>query len=121
MQHRAPTFPLLFSFQEALQLFEEMGEAGVDAGLMTHNTVIAACVRAQNPEKAMEVFATIREKGLKPDQVGNLAPLECAKVYGLRICWCHAHWLILLWHFVSVCVRVEMWLPCAMGFVNRYI
>lgn len=52
-----------------------MHETGVEAGLMTHNTVIAACVRAQNPDKAMEVFAMIRERGLKPDQVGNQTPL----------------------------------------------
>lgn len=60
---------LTFSFQEALELFEEMHEAGVEAGLMTYNTVIAACVRAENSPKAIEIFELMGEKGIQRDQV----------------------------------------------------
>lgn len=51
-----------------MELFEEMHDAGVEAGLMTYNTVIAACVRAENAPKAMSIFDIMGEKGMKRDQ-----------------------------------------------------
>lgn len=55
--------------QEATQIFEEMHEAGVVPSLMTYNTLIAGCVRAEAPNEALSVFNLMKEKHIKRDQV----------------------------------------------------
>lgn len=46
-----------------------MNEAGVAPSLMTYNTLIAGCVRAQAPSEALSVFYLMKERGIKRDQV----------------------------------------------------
>lgn len=64
---------LLFSFsmgQEALVLFDEMGRKRLKRDLVTFNTMISSCVRANKPEKALEVFGRMADEGIGRDQVG---------------------------------------------------
>lgn len=46
-----------------------MHEAGVLPGLMTYNTLIAGCVRAEHPDEALSVFKLMQERNIKRDQV----------------------------------------------------
>ncbi|CAN0584334.1 unnamed protein product, partial [Ectocarpus sp. 12 AP-2014] len=48
---------------EAARIFEEMNEAGVAPSLMTYNTLISGCVRAQAPSEALSVFYLMKERG----------------------------------------------------------
>lgn len=48
-----------------------MPEAGVEQNMMTYNTVIAACVRAEHPAEALEVFRQMKEKQVNQDQVSH--------------------------------------------------
>lgn len=58
--------------QEATKIFEEMHDAGVVPSLMTYNTLMAGCVRAEAPNEAMAVFNLMKEKCIKRDQVGDV-------------------------------------------------
>lgn len=57
--------------QEAIQIFEEMHEVGVSPGLMTYNTLIAGCVRAEHPTEALSVFKLMKERNIKRDQASS--------------------------------------------------
>lgn len=46
-----------------------MHEAGVTPGLMTYNSLIAGCVRAEHPNEALSVFHLMAQRGIKQDQV----------------------------------------------------
>lgn len=46
-----------------------MHEAGVVPSLMTYNTLISGCVRAEAPNEALSVFNLMKEKRIKRDQV----------------------------------------------------
>lgn len=46
-----------------------MREVGVLPGLMTYNTLIAGCVRAEHPQEALSVFNLMEEKNIRRDQV----------------------------------------------------
>ena len=64
-----PCFPTCETPQEAIEIFDEMHEAGVLPGLMTYNTLIAGCVRAEHPNEALSVFKLMKERNIKRDQV----------------------------------------------------
>ena len=55
--------------QEATKIVEEMHEAGVVPSLMTYNTLISGCVRAEAPNEALSVFNLMTEKRIRRDQV----------------------------------------------------
>lgn len=46
-----------------------MHDAGVMPSLMTYNTLISGCVRADAPAEALLVFNLMKEKRIKRDQV----------------------------------------------------
>lgn len=46
-----------------------MHDAGVMPSLMTYNTLISGCVRADAPGEALLVFNLMKEKRIKRDQV----------------------------------------------------
>lgn len=50
---------------------------GVEPGLMTYNTLIAGCVRAEHPNEALSVFKMMEERNIKRDQVTFLGRLLC--------------------------------------------
>lgn len=68
-------FWLVWKSQEAQSIFEEMHEAGVAPSLMSYNTLISGCVRAEAPNEALSVFSLMKEKGIKLDQVIKVS--EC--------------------------------------------
>lgn len=55
-------------------MFEEMHADGVEPCLMTYNTLIAGCVRAEHPDEAMSVFKMMEERNIKRDQVTFIWP-----------------------------------------------
>lgn len=71
---------LKWTSQEATKIFEEMQEAGVTPGLMSYNTLISGCVRAEAPNEALAVFNVMKEKGVKRDQV----MLFCLVLFSVR-------------------------------------
>lgn len=54
-----------------------MHEAGVLPGLMTYNTLIAGCVRAEHPNEALSVFKLMKERNIKRDQVNVTGVQYC--------------------------------------------
>lgn len=72
-----------------MQIFEEMNDAGVVPGLVTYNTVIAACVRAERPDEALGVFRLMDERCIKRDQVSitlvlTLGKRTCSSALGFQ-------------------------------------
>ncbi|KAL6074040.1 Pentatricopeptide repeat-containing protein [Balamuthia mandrillaris] len=55
--------------KDALQLFQEMEEAGVPADAFTFSTVLKACAMAEDLEMGKRVHAEILRKGLHPNTV----------------------------------------------------
>lgn len=49
------------SSEEAVAIFREMSAAGVPPNVITHNSVMAVCVAAGQWEKALEIFAEVRD------------------------------------------------------------
>lgn len=67
--HKHAVLSIYETPQEAIEIFEEMHETGVLPGLMTYNTLIAGCVRAEHPNEALSVFKLMQERNIKRDQV----------------------------------------------------
>ena len=54
-----------------------MHQRGVVPDVITYGAALAACARARppRPEKALELLATMRAEGVKPDVVSAWPPL----------------------------------------------
>lgn len=64
-------------------MFEEMHADGIEPGLMTYNTLVAGCVRAEHPNEALSVFKMMEERNIKRDQVTIRGRLLC-RISGVR-------------------------------------
>lgn len=65
------------ALQVALEMFEEMRGAGVEASGRTYSLLLRGCARALRPEIALSLLRGMREEGLEPSPVDLQLALSC--------------------------------------------
>ena len=54
---------------DALAIYEEMKQRGLEPNVITCSALISACAKARKLDKAFEVFAEMKQRGLQPEVI----------------------------------------------------